>query len=199
MTIVIGLTGGIATGKSTVSNMFVDASIPVIDTDKIARDVLHIDTDEYHRVVQLFTEDILLPNKEINRKKLGRIIFTNHVKREKLNQIVHPKVEEIVMDMISIYKKQQEKVIVVDVPLLFESGFDQLVDKVVVVYSTREKQINRLMERDHIKKEYALLKIEAQMPLEEKVDKADFVIDNSKSILQTKKDFQTVLEQIEVK
>ena len=137
-------------------------------------------------------------NGEINRKKLGRIIFANIQKRNKLNDIVHPKVKQIVLDLIESYKKQDEKAVVIDVPLLFESEFHQIADIVVVVFSSLEKQVSRLMERDNISEEYALMKIDAQMPLKEKMDKADYVIDNSKSILKAKKDFNLILEEIEV-
>ena len=97
MTKIIGLTGGIATGKSTVSKMFLDEKIPVIDTDEIAKNVLAINTDEYHKVVSLFSNEILQVNGEINRKLLDRIIFSNIQKRNKLNDIVHPKVKQIVL------------------------------------------------------------------------------------------------------
>jgi len=198
MTKIIGLTGGIATGKSTVSKMFLDEKIPVIDTDEIAKNVLAINTDEYHKVVSLFSNEILQVNGEINRKLLGRIIFSNIQKRNKLNDIVHPKVKQIVLDLIQMYKQQETNIVVIDVPLLFESEFQEIADNIIVVFSTLEKQVSRLMERDNISKEYALMKINAQMPLKEKMERADYVIDNSKSILKTKKDFIAILKEIEV-
>jgi dephospho-CoA kinase len=198
MTKIIGLTGGIATGKSTVSKMFLDEKIPVIDTDEIAKNVLAINTDEYHKVVSLFSNEILQVNGEINRKLLGRIIFSNIQKRNKLNDIVHPKVKQIVLDLIQMYKQQETNIVVIDVPLLFESEFQEIADSIIVVFSTLEKQVSRLMERDNISKEYALMKINAQMPLKEKMERADYVIDNSKSILKTKKDFIAILKEIEV-
>ena len=198
MMIILGLTGGIASGKSTVSTMFQEEKIPVIDTDVIARDLLRKGTDTYQEVVDYFSEEILLTNKEINRKKLGRIIFANSKKRNKLNHMIHPKVREIVEQEIEVFRQLGNKVIVIDVPLLFETNYEQIVDKTIVVYTTQEAQISRLMSRDNITREYAMMKIQAQMPLEEKKDLADYVIDNSYSILNTKKDFMKIMKDLEV-
>lgn len=198
MTLVLGLTGGIATGKSTVAKMFEERNIPVIDTDQIARELLNKGTESYNEVIKFFTSDILLTNGEINRKKLGRIIFSNAQKREKLNSILHPRVLNIVDAEIQKSKDKDEKVIVLDVPLLFESEFDKKVDKTIVVYTSHAEQVKRLMERDLIKREYAEMKINAQMSINDKVDIADFVINNSLSILNTKKDFNKILEELEV-
>jgi len=198
MTLVLGLTGGIATGKSTVAKMFLEQQVPLIDTDLIARDLLKVGNEGYLEVIKVFKNDeILLTNNEINRKLLGRIIFSNPQKRKKLNEIVHPKVQKIVKSEIEKHKQLGTPLVVVDVPLLYESGFDSITDKVVVVFTERDLQIERLIDRDNITEEYANMKINAQMPLEEKIEKADFVIDNSRSILQTKKDFLKVLQEME--
>ena len=200
MTLVLGLTGGIASGKSTVAKMFLEKNIPLIDTDLIARDLLRVGSEGYNEVIEVFKKDnILLTNKEINRKLLGRIIFSNPQKRRKLNDIVHPKVINIVLNEIKKHQKIGTPVICVDVPLLYESGFEQYTDKVIVVYTERDLQIERLIDRDNITKEYANMKITAQMPLEEKKERADFIIDNSQSVLQTKRQFLELLEQLEVK
>lgn len=200
MTLVLGLTGGIASGKSTVAKMFLEKNIPLIDTDLIARDLLRIGSDGYNEVIKVFKKDnILLTNKEINRKMLGRIIFSNPQKRKKLNDIVHPKVINIVLNEIKKHQKLGTPIICVDVPLLYESGFEQYTDKVIVVYTERDLQIERLIDRDNISKEYANMKITAQMPLLEKKERADYIIDNSQSILQTKRQFIELLEQLEVK
>jgi len=198
MTIVLGLTGGIASGKSTVAKMFMEKGIPIIDTDLISRDLLKKGTEAYNEIIKFFSPEILLTNKEINRKKLGRIIFANQQKREKLNKIIHPKVLDIVDNEIYRYQQLGTKIVVVDVPLLFETNYHKKVDKTVVVYAELKQQINRLMARDNITKEYAVMKINAQMPLSSKVDKADYVINNSFSILTTKKDFLKILEELEV-
>ena len=198
MTVILGLTGGIATGKSTVAKMFLDANIPLIDTDKIARNLLNKGTETYNEIITFFSDDILLTNNDINRKKLGRIIFANAQKRKKLNDIVHPKVKEIVETELDKHQKLHTPVVVIDVPLLFETNYQLLVNKTIVVFTSPEEQLNRLIERDMITKEYAQMKINAQMPLDEKVEIADYVIDNSYSILNTKKDFNKILKDLEV-
>ena len=125
MTLIVGVTGGIASGKSTVTQMFIDAGVPVIDTDNIARELLEKDTEVYHEVVQHFSSDILLVTGDINRKVLGQIIFANKQKRDLLNGIVHPHVSRLVDVEIDHYKDLEQPLIVIDVPLLFESGFDK--------------------------------------------------------------------------
>lgn len=199
MVTTIGLTGGIATGKSTVSKMFQQLNIPVIDTDKIAYDLLKKGTDAYHEIVQVFTEDLLLSDLEINRKKLGKIIYYDDEKRNILNSIVHPKVKTIVLGEIDRLKELGNTIIVVDVPLLFETDFFKIVDKTIVVYSSYEDQLKRLIDRDNITKEYAEQKISSQMSVAEKAKLADYVIDNSFSILETKKEFNKILQELEVK
>lgn len=198
MTTILGLTGGIASGKSTVTQMFLERQIPVIDTDAIAHNLLEKGTPVFQQIVEHFTADILLTDQTINRKKLAKIVFANKGKRELLNDLVHPEVYRIVDAEIAYFEQQHQPLVVVDVPLLFETGFQQRCDKTVVVYTTEEKQLERLMDRDQIDEEYAMMKITAQMPLEKKCEQADFVIDNSQSILDTKRDFITMLEQLEV-
>ncbi len=198
MTLIVGLTGGIATGKSTVSQMFKTVDVPVIETDSIARELLAKGTEGYEEVVTHFSKSILLTNNEINRKKLGMIVFGNHQKRSKLNDIVHPRVKSIVKTEIQKHKELGTKLLILDVPLLFETDFIELVDKTIVVYTPFKNQKERLMERERIDKVYAEMKIRSQMPLNRKVDLADFVIDNSTSILNTRKEFNKILEELEV-
>jgi len=198
MTMILGLTGGIATGKSTVAKMFIEKDIPVIDTDLISRSLLNKGTDAYYEIVKSFSSEILLTNLDINRKKLARKIFSNPQKRQILNDIVHPRVKEIVDNEISKFEELGNNIIVIDVPLLFETNYQDIVDKTIVVYTTKTQQMNRLVSRDNITKEYAQMKINAQMSLSEKVDLADYVINNSFSILDTKRDFNKILEDLGV-
>lgn len=199
MTIVLGLTGGIASGKSTVAKMFIEKNIPIIDTDLISRSLLEKGTESYQEIIKFFSDEILLTNNQINRKKLGRIIFANSQKRKILNDIVHPRVWETVKREIAKHKRQSTPIIVVDIPLLFETNYHDIVDKTIVVFTEHKKQLQRLIERDIISKEYAMMKINAQMPLSTKVDMADYVINNSYSILSTKKDFLKILDDLGVK
>ena len=195
---ILGLTGGIASGKSTVSKFFIDEGIPVIDTDLIARNLLNKGTETYLEVIRFFSSEILLTNSEINRKQLARIIFSNPQKRKRLNEIIHPQVRAIVNKKIIEYQEEGTEILVVDVPLLFEANYQEIVTKTIVVYTSPMKQIERLMDRDGISKEYAEMKINSQMLLSDKVDRADYIIDNSFSILDTKRDFKKILKDLEV-
>jgi len=198
MTLIVGLTGGIATGKSIVTKMFLDYGIPVIETDRISRDLLKVGTAAYKEVISIFSEEILLTNKEINRKKLGAVVFGNSRKRTQLNDIIHPRVKTIVQNEISKHSELGTKLLVIDVPLLFETDFINLVSKTIVVFAPYDKQIERLIRRDNIKSDYAEVKIHSQMDLDKKVELADYIIDNSSSILSTKKEFNLVLKELEI-
>ncbi len=197
MSKIIGLTGGIASGKSTVSKMFKEREIPVIDTDQIAKTLLNEDKDIYKEILKTFGEDVLTPNQEINRNKLAQIIFKDKEKRKKLNAIIHPKVKEITLHETTHLKDLKQPLIVLDVPLLFEADFDSVCDVTIVVYARKKDQISRLLSREGIDEAYAKQKINAQMPLSKKKELADYIIDNSKSILETRKSFERVLKEIE--
>ncbi len=197
MSKIIGLTGGIATGKSTVSKIFKEAKIPVIDTDVIAKQLLTPRSETFNQIIEYFGEDIITTSGEVNRNKLAQLIFNDEEARAMVNAIIHPKVKERVQLEIKHFKDLQEPIIVVDVPLLFETNFHTIMDKTVLVYTQKKVQIERLMARDMIDKAYAIKKIESQMPLREKRKLADYVIDNSKSILSTKKAFNDVLKSIQ--
>lgn len=196
MSLVIGLTGGIATGKSTISDMFKNHNIPVIDSDIIARNVVDINKPAYEKIVKEFGPEILLCTGHINRKKLGEIIFNDDSKRELLNSIVHPEVRKEVVEEINKYITLGNKIIVIDVPLLYESKFDDLCDFVVVVFTDKKTQYERLMKRDNVSKEEAKKRIDAQMSMHEKLQLADFKIDNSLSILETRKQFEMLLRKL---
>lgn len=198
MALIIGLTGGIATGKSTVAEMFKDLGVPIVDTDKISYDLLKKGNSTYDEVLELFGEEIIFTNGDVNRKKLGQVIFNNDDLRVKLNNIIHPKIKKITLSEVKKHEELGATIIVIDVPLLFETDFYKLVDKSIVVYTTPELQIERLIGRDSIKEEYALIKIESQIPIDKKVKMADFVINNSESILTTKKEFNRIIEELEV-
>src|SRR5690625_4240419 len=124
MTIIIGLTGGIATGKSTVSSMIADFKIPVIDADQIAREVVEIGKKSYHELIRVFGPQILQSNQMIDRKKLGEIIFTDQTKREQLNNIIHPAIRKEMQRKKDYYVNLSVKSVVLDIPLLFESELE---------------------------------------------------------------------------
>jgi dephospho-CoA kinase len=196
---VIGLTGGIATGKSTVSDMFRQFKIPVVDTDEIAKNLMEIGTPTYQEVVDEFGKEYTLPSGHLNRKKLGALIFNNDIERLKLNNIVHPKVRMRCMEAIQSHSLGNTDAIVLDVPLLFESNFDDLCDLIICVSVDRDTQLERLMKRDDIDEETALNKMRAQMNLKRKEALSDIVIDNSGTILDTKKKLVETLDKFEIK
>lgn len=193
---IVGLTGGIGSGKSTVSNLFKSHSIPVVDADLVARDVLKKGTGGWKKVVEAFGEDILQANGEVDRPKLGHIVFSDHGKRQVLNRLLAPYISQgIFQEVIKLWVKGY-KVIVLDIPLLFEVKMDKWTNPTIVVWVDSETQLTRLMERDGTSMEDAKNRINAQMPLDLKKTKADIVIDNTGSFEDLKENFLEVLKQV---
>ncbi|EOO30493.1 dephospho-CoA kinase [Bacillus cereus BAG1X2-3] len=195
MTVVIGLTGGIASGKSTVSEMFRELSIPVIDADIIAREVVERGKPAYNKIVEVFGAEVLQQDGELDRPKLGSIVFYNEEKRLQLNKIVHPAVREEMNRQKEMYIKEGMQAIVLDIPLLFESKLTSLVDRILVVAVTPDTQLERLMKRNGFSEEEATARIQSQMPLAEKVKNADEVINNDGTIMGTKTQLQVILKK----
>ncbi|MER3121759.1 dephospho-CoA kinase [Bacillus altitudinis] len=197
MTLVIGLTGGIASGKSTVSQMIKEKSIRVVDADIIAKEAVSKGSAALHQIVQTFGEEVLLPNGELNRQQLGAIIFSDEEKRKKLNAIVHPEVRKEMLKQRDEGVSNQETFVVLDIPLLFESKLEGLVDRIIVVYTTPELQLSRLMNRNDLSEEEALNRIQSQQSLEEKCQKADRVIENTKDLAFIRKQLENILNEWE--
>lgn len=152
MTIVVGLTGGIASGKSTVSAIFREMNIPVIDADQIAKEVVQNGRVAYSKIVEAFGKEILQEDLEINRAALGQIIFHNEQERQKLNSIVHPEVRSEMLKQKEQLIAEQYQLVVLDIPLLFESKLTYLVDQVIVVH------VNELVQLERLQKEITSLK-----------------------------------------
>lgn len=178
MTLVIGLTGSIASGKSTISLMFDDFHIPVIDADKVSRQVVRPGKKAYRQIVEYFGIDILRDNQTIDRKKLGQIVFNNKEELTVLNGIVHPEIRKEMIAERNAYKKSKVKAVVLDIPLLFENNLTSLVDTTLLVYVSEETQLQRLMKREGFSKKEAKNRINLQMSLEEKRNLADYIINN---------------------
>ncbi|WP_066258082.1 dephospho-CoA kinase [Neobacillus drentensis] len=195
MSLVIGLTGGIASGKSTVSNLFKEMDITVVDADIEARLAVMKGESAYVKILAEIGEDILLDNGEIDRQRLGSIIFYQEEKRQILNEIVHPEVRKRMRDQVEQAIKNSEEVVVLDIPLLFESKLTYMVDKTLLVYVNNETQLKRLIERNNLSEGDARARIRSQMPLSDKIKLADAVIDNNGSIADTKKQLLEILEQ----
>lgn len=188
--IIAGLTGGIATGKSLAAKYFADLGAIIIDADKIAHDVVNKGEPAWEEIVRHFGEEYLLPDGEIDRKALGRLVFSDPVNRDILNHIVHPRVFETISREIALAIEKYataDPVILLDVPLLFETKMDLELPEVIVVFTPVETQRQRLMARDGSTAEEALARINSQIPITEKKDKADYVIDNSGSMDDTRR------------
>ena len=175
---IIGLTGGIASGKSTVSKYLAEKDFKVYDADKIAKDISEKKSVQ-EEIILTFGNKILDKNGNIDRKKLKEIVFENKEKLKRLNAIIHPKVIDFYKEL---KEKKTDKVIIFDVPLLFESGIDKFCDKILVVISDYEIQLNRIIERDKINRELAEKIIRSQLSNEERIKKADVVIENNSNL-----------------
>jgi len=194
---VIGLTGGIATGKSTVSATLENAGAVIIDADRIARKVVKKNLPAYRQIVDTFGESVLLPDGEINRTALGNLIFNDPHKKQLLNAIVHPHVrKETNRQLKHIENNNPNALVILDIPLLFEAGMHKDLSEVIIVYAPEHIQIKRLMERDHISQEDALSRIRSQMPVEEKKSLATRVIDNSGTLEHTRKQTLEIFQRL---
>ncbi|XP_028775930.1 dephospho-CoA kinase [Neltuma alba] len=193
---IVGLTGGISSGKSTVSNLFKSNGIPVVDADVVARAALNKGTGGWKKVVAAFGQEILLENGEVNRPRLGQIVFSDPDKRQLLNRLLAPYISSgIFWEIVKLWMKGHE-IIVLDVPLLFEAKMDKLTKPTIVVWVDPETQIQRLMARDGTSEEDARNRMSSQMSLDVKRTKADIVIDNTGSLDDLNEKFQKVLFEV---
>lgn len=183
---IIGLTGGIASGKSTVSNTLANLGAIVLDADKIYHQTIEVNKPAWKDLVNEFGDSILNPDKTINRDKLASIVFNDVSKLKRLGEITHPRVMECFKnEMQKIRENNPDAVVVKEIPLLYENNLERVSDEVWVVWVNKETQVKRLMERNSFSHEEALKRIAAQIPLDEKAKRADKVIDNSFSIEET--------------
>lgn len=193
---VIGLTGGIASGKSLVSAVLRKLGAKIVDADEVARLVVEPGTAGWAEIRREFGDKVLNPDGSINRKALGGIVFANPAQLAKLNKITHPHILNYFRNELDSFREQKgAPALVLDVALLIESGFYRLVDEVWLVVVSREVQISRLIERDGISREQALQRINCQMAVEEKQKYADIVIDNSGSLESTRQKVETLWKQ----
>jgi len=174
--ILVGLTGGIATGKSTVARMFRQWGAVVINADELARNVVKPGKPAWREIVNTFGNHVLNRDRTLNRHALGTIVFGNRSKLRRLERIIHPRVaREQARLTKQAARKDPNAVVIYDVPLLFEAGIDKRVDKTIVVAADRKTQIARLKKRNRLSRADAIRRIRSQMPLTEKVRRADFV------------------------
>ncbi len=189
---VLGLTGGIASGKSTVSQILINKGYKVVDADKIAKEVSER-IEILEKIKIEFGKEFVLEGK-LNRKLLREVVFRDKEKVDKLNKIMHPPIiEEIKNQLI---KNSEEEIVVADIPLLFESDLEYLVDKILLVTCKRKTQIERVMKRDKVDRESAMNIIDKQLSLEEKREKSDFVIENDMDMGSLEVEVDRVIRKI---
>lgn len=177
---IIGLTGGIASGKSTVSAMLAKLGAAVVDADQIAREVVLPGEPALREVVAAFGQAILHEDGTLNRKKLGELVFADAAKRKRLEAILHPAIRRTMAERIArLARENPERLVVADIPLLYETGLDARYPHVLVVYVPPAVQLERLMKRDGLSEEEAGKRLAAQLPIDEKKARATWVIDNS--------------------
>ncbi len=183
---IIGLTGGIASGKSTVSKTLKDLGAYIIDADETAHCVQEPHKPAWEDMVKCFGQDVLNPDMTINREKVGEIVFKDPEKLSVLNKLTHPRIMELLKDQFqNIRATNPDAIVVLEVPLLYETFMERMCDEVWVVWVDHDTQIERLMNRNNYSREEAILRIEAQLSLDEKARRADVVIDNRGSIEET--------------
>ncbi|MFE6168784.1 dephospho-CoA kinase [Viridibacillus arvi] len=190
---IIGLTGSIASGKSTVAEMLKELNLPIIDADLVARVVVEPGTETLKQIVEAFGEEVLLNDGTLNRPKLGDIIFHEPAARKSLNDIIHPAIRQEMLRQRDELLEIGVKDIVMDIPLLFESRLQHFVEKILVVSVTEETQLKRLMERNNLSEKDAKARISSQLPLSEKEKGADAVIYNNKSLESTREQLHKIL------
>lgn len=194
MTYILGLTGGIATGKSTVSRYFSDKGYAVVDADVVARRVVEPGTEGLANIVAHFGTEIIQKDGTLNREKLGAMIFSDAEKRETLNNLLSAQIRRTIMVDTETLVNANQPLIVLDIPLLYEAGYETHCDAVMVVYTTEAVQLERLMARNNLTEEEALNRIASQEPIETKKDRADIVIDNNGPLNHTYEQVETWLK-----
>ena len=188
----IGITGSIACGKSTVSDYLITKGYTIIDADKLGHVAL-TSNDVKRKLTEKFGDNIL-ENNEISREKLGRLVFGNDDNLKILNSIIHPKIKELILKLQEEHK--DENLVFLDIALLYEANFVDLVEKVVVVYTDEKVQLERLMTRNFLSMEEALMRIESQMKAKEKASLGDYVINNSYSKEDTFRQIDKIIKKL---
>lgn len=193
----IGLTGGIATGKSTVSALLRQAGFPIVDADIVAREVVEPGTPTLEKIKLAFGPGII-DNGVLDRRKLGQIVFEDGAQLKKLNDIMQPAISSAMADKINFWRLQNVPILVLDVPLLFERDYDKnkLVDKIIVVTASKEIQLFRLENRDQLSNMEARNRVKAQLPMSQKIARADYVIDNNGRIEELQKQVTVLIKKI---
>jgi len=199
MALIVGLTGGIVVGKSTVASMFKDLGAKIVDADKLGHSVILPHRPAWKKITRLFGKGFLQNDLTIDRGKLGKIVFANQTLLKKLNEITHPEIIKLIKKGINFAKNKthnQEKILIIDAALIYEANMDRLMDKIIIVYINEDEQVKRLAKRNNLSKEEALQRIKSQMSMKEKVKMADYVIDNSNSLNTTREQVEKIWQKL---
>lgn len=194
---IIGLTGSIASGKSTVSKMLEEKGLPIIDADIVARQVVEPGTETLQKIAELFGPDVIRKDGTMDREKVGALIFSDPAKRKQLNDIIHPAIRTEMLRQRNAFLAEGHQTIVMDIPLLFESKLQHFVDKILVVSVTEENQLARLMERNSLSEKDARARIGSQLPMSVKEAGADAVIYNNGTVEETARQLSQILKEWE--
>jgi len=193
---VIGLTGGIGSGKSTVSQFLAELGAVIIDADRVGHEAFKPDTELWREVVAAFGRQVLTPSGDIDRKKLGKIVFGNAELLARLNQIMHPRMYDMVKVQLEEYRRWGVEVVVLEAPLLLEAGWTSLVDEVWVAIAAESTVLKRLQERVGLSKEESLARIRSQLSSEERIKRADVVINTDCSLDEVKARVRELWERL---
>jgi len=195
--VIVGLTGGIGSGKSSIAKMFKDEGAYVIDFDYLARVVVEPDKPAWKDIIDYFGPEILSPDKTLNRSKLAEIVFSDTKSRKALEGFTHPRIFKERDTLIkAIKKKDPNAVVIIDVPLLFELSLSGKFDKVILVYVSRDVQIKRVIKRGVLTKEKVERRLKAQIPIEEKKLLSDYIINNEGSLKDTRDQVRKVVHEL---
>jgi dephospho-CoA kinase len=196
---VIGLTGGIGSGKSTVSQFLAELGAVIIDTDKVGHEAFKPDTELWQQVVAAFGKRILKPSGKIDRKRLGETVFGNPELLSRLNEIMHPRMYDVVKTQIEDYQQQGAEVVVLEATLLIEANWTLLVDEIWVTVASEATTLKRLKKRSQMSGQEALARIRSQLPSEERIRYADVVIDTECSLSEVKARVKKLWDKLRIK
>lgn len=194
--LLVGLTGNIGSGKSTVAQMLSERGATIIDADVLARRAVELGTAAYEKIVARWGNDVLAPDGHLERAALRRIVFGDHEQLEELNEIVHPEVERLRNRLVEQARKRGDRIVVCDIPLLFERHMTDRFDRIILVDAHRAVRLERLVKDRGLRETEAMEMIAAQMPAELKRARADFVVDNDGTLTQLERRVQDVWAEL---
>ncbi|EES90680.1 dephospho-CoA kinase [Clostridium botulinum C] len=192
----VGLTGGIGSGKSTVSNILKSKNIPIIDADLISREVLYIYPEVLEEIKNIFGEEFIDEKGNLKRRELGNYIFGNNLLRKKLENLIIPYIKKEIFKRVDEYSNLHKRICIIDAPTLIEHHINESMDINILVWVDKKTQIERVKTRDNMSEEEVLQRINSQMSLEEKSKYVDFTIDNSGDLDTTKEEINKILEKV---